>query len=139
MIWKILNLLEKVQDKGHGRFVACCPAHEDSDPSLALTETRDGRILIHCFAGCSPQDILESVGLTMSDLFPEGGLGDFKGWEQLKAEQEGRLKQKKEEKISPEKTVLELAAGMRRKGERLSPKDLERERQAYMRIRNAHS
>jgi hypothetical protein len=34
-------------------------------------------ILIHCFAGCSPNDVLEAVGLSMTDLFPDGAIRDF--------------------------------------------------------------
>jgi len=30
----------------------------------------DGRILLHCFAGCDVYSIVESVGMTISDLFP---------------------------------------------------------------------
>jgi len=37
----------------------------------------DGRILVHCFAGCGAADVVEAVGLTVSDLF-EKPLGEFK-------------------------------------------------------------
>lgn len=138
MIWKILNLLDKVQSKGGDRYVACCPAHEDSDPSLTLAETKDGRILIHCFAGCAPIDILNAIGLTMSDLFPDGGLGDFKGWDQLKREQEARLKDKKIQAVSHDQIILDMCKTARKNGERLSKADLQREQQAYFRVRNAN-
>jgi hypothetical protein len=30
----------------------------------------DGRVLVHCFAGCETQSVLGAVGLDMTDLFP---------------------------------------------------------------------
>ena len=30
-----------------------CPAHADSRPSLSVTEAANGKVLWHCFAGCS--------------------------------------------------------------------------------------
>lgn len=38
-----------------GGFTARCPAHEDRSPSLSIKETKEGRVLVHCHAGC-PQD-----------------------------------------------------------------------------------
>ena len=49
---------------GHWR----CPAHDDHDPSLTVTEADDG-VLIHCHAGCSTDAIVAKLGLTLSDLF----------------------------------------------------------------------
>jgi DNA primase len=66
---KLLSKLGKVQPKGSGRWVARCPAHGDKSPSLAISETNDDRILIHCFAGCSTLEVLQSLGLTFDDLF----------------------------------------------------------------------
>lgn len=48
-----------------------CPAHEDRNPSLYVTRGRDGRWLLHCFAGCLIEKILAALQLTWSDLFPE--------------------------------------------------------------------
>jgi hypothetical protein len=31
----------------------------------------DGRVLVHCFSGCSALDIVGAVGLDLSDLMPE--------------------------------------------------------------------
>jgi hypothetical protein len=46
----------KAKTKRVGRnWMACCPVHNDTDPSLSITETADGRILVHCKTGC-PQD-----------------------------------------------------------------------------------
>jgi len=67
----LLQLLDKVRPTGHNSWVACCPAHNDKSPSLAVTENDEGAILAHCFAGCSIDDVLGAVGLTINDLFPE--------------------------------------------------------------------
>lgn len=58
---------------GHGqnRWNAKCPSHEDRSPSLTIRSEADGRILVHCFAGCSPIDVMGALGLAMTDLFPE--------------------------------------------------------------------
>ena len=69
MIGDLLNKLEKVKGS-KGRWIACCPAHVDRSPSLAITETDDGRILLKCFAGCSAQQVVEAVGMDLTDLFP---------------------------------------------------------------------
>src|SRR4051794_8403770 len=49
---------------GHG-YMARCPAHDDNNPSLSISEGRDGRVLVHCHAGCDTRTILELVGLHM--------------------------------------------------------------------------
>lgn len=49
----------------------CCPAHEDHHPSLGIKEGEQGRIVLHCLAGCANLDILHALGLTWLDLFPE--------------------------------------------------------------------
>ena len=54
----------------NGAWTARCPAHEDKSPSLAVREGEDGRVLLHCFGGCSTADVLGAIGMDMSDLFP---------------------------------------------------------------------
>jgi hypothetical protein len=66
----LLSKLDKVKRTGTDRWIACCPAHEDRSPSLAIRELQDGRILVHCFAECSVESILSSVGLEFDALFP---------------------------------------------------------------------
>lgn len=69
---KLLDRLDKVRQVAPGRWMAQCPAHQDKSPSLSIRELDDGRILLHDFgAGCAAGDILASIGLTLSDLFPE--------------------------------------------------------------------
>lgn len=66
----ILQRLDKIKKTGQDKWSACCPAHEDKGPSLAIRETDDGRVLLHCFAGCSVDEVLGSLGMTFNDLFP---------------------------------------------------------------------
>ena len=66
-IQELLSRLDKVSG-GSGKWMARCPAHVDKSPSLAVSEAND-RVLIHCFAGCVPEDIAAAIGLNVSDLF----------------------------------------------------------------------
>lgn len=67
----LLSRLKKVKKTGKDQWVACCPAHDDKRPSLAIRETHDGLILLHCFAGCDPMSILDAVGLDFADVMPD--------------------------------------------------------------------
>lgn len=67
----VLERLEGVKQRGRDQWSACCPAHGDKTPSLSIKETESGHVLVHCFAGCGAQDILESVGLTFESVMPE--------------------------------------------------------------------
>ena len=67
----VLSRLEKVKRTGAGTWVALCPAHTDRSPSLSITETDEGRLLVHCFAGCGGIEVLQSLGLRFTDLYPE--------------------------------------------------------------------
>ena len=69
MIENMLQNLDKVKRTAKG-YQARCPAHDDGGPSLSLSEGGDGRVLLHCFAGCSTASVVAAMGLTMSDLFP---------------------------------------------------------------------
>lgn len=66
----ILQRLNKVRKTGPNKWIACCPAHEDKHPSFSVLETDDGRVLIHCFGGCSTSEVLDALGMDCSDLFP---------------------------------------------------------------------
>jgi hypothetical protein len=71
----LLDRCEAVQSLRDGKYLARCPAHDDRSPSLSIKECSDGRVLIHCFAGCEPEVILKSVGLSFRDLMPERSRG----------------------------------------------------------------
>src|SRR6185503_2530504 len=51
--------------------VAHCPAHEDNKQSLSLKLGDDGKVLVHCFAGCETEAVVERLGLKMNDLFAD--------------------------------------------------------------------
>ena len=72
---KFLPHLDKLRKAGAGRWSARCCAHDDNGPSLAIRELDDGRLLLHCFAGCTVEDIVTAAGLAMEDLFPERAAG----------------------------------------------------------------
>lgn len=64
--------------KSGSGYIACCPSHDDTNPSLSISEGGDGKILLNCFAGCSLEDICQSLGIKQTDLFPETSRG---GWD----------------------------------------------------------
>ncbi|CUU35525.1 DNA primase [Armatimonadetes bacterium DC] len=59
----VLPHLHKVQPLSDGSYLACCPAHDDKEPSLSLKE-ENGKLLWHCFAGCS-QDAVQRALLNL--------------------------------------------------------------------------
>ena len=44
-----------------GTVMCRCPAHDDRSPSLSVGETRDGRPLVFCFAGCTQQAVIGAL------------------------------------------------------------------------------
>lgn len=71
MINDILSRLDKVRRTGHGNWIAACPSHDDKHPSMTLHEESDGRVLVTCWAGCTFEEIANSVGLGWEPWFPE--------------------------------------------------------------------
>ena len=47
-----------------------CPAHDDHNPSLTITDAGDGRILVHCHAGCTQNSVIAE--LKARSLWPGG-------------------------------------------------------------------
>ena len=67
----VLARLEKVTGKSPS-WMARCPAHNDRQSSLHITEKPDGRVVFHCHAGCGGADVVEALGLQFGDLKPLG-------------------------------------------------------------------
>jgi hypothetical protein len=126
----LLQRLTKVKG-GRGHWTACCPAHEDRSPSLAVTETDDGRILLKCFGGCSVQAIVGAIGMDITDLFPDSNdhykpkvKNAFYATDLLKL-------------IEFESTIVIIAANDLANGKQLSDNDRSRLKQAHERILEA--
>lgn len=128
MIQDLLDRLSFTKKTGEGRWLARCPAHDDRSPSLDIREAEDGRILIHCFAGCGAVDILDAVGMDFGALFPDKDTHRY-------------IPIRKVHKVSTaayNEALLEICEAERRKGAVLSEKELEQELQAYKRTRGTH-
>lgn len=127
----LLAQLESFKRTGDGRWIARCPAHEDRRASLAVRELGDGRVLAHCFAGCSINEVLAAVGLEMSALFPEKITLDgkperrpFPAADVLRA-------------VSFETLIVSLAAAQLAKGKPIAGDDLARLNLAASRLQAA--
>src|SRR5262245_31750422 len=66
---RILAKLPDAKRSGNG-WTARCPGHDDQRPSLSISEGEDGRVLLHCHAGCAVDAICAAVGVTLRDLMP---------------------------------------------------------------------
>lgn len=71
---KVKTDLDKIVEAlgGHSTgkgYQCCCPAHDDSDPSLALWENDRGQIGLKCYAGCTYKEV--QAALIEKGLWPE--------------------------------------------------------------------
>lgn len=122
---KLLGALDKVRATGKNTWVSCCPAHRDKSPSLAIR--LDGNhILIHCFAGCEPLDVIDAAGLTLDDLF----MDEIKHNRPLTSEQEQRLAKKEGHKIWKAQTYLAILTGALKNHEIVSDAEIDKGRRA---------
>lgn len=130
MIDNLVSRLRKVKKLGRNRFLACCPAHDDKTPSLSLMQKDDGRVLLHCFAGCAVADVLDAVGLEFKDLMPEH-LGSFGATKFPAADVLAALEN--------EAYVVQVIAGEMKKTKQLSNEQINRLSRAVDRISEARS
>ena len=77
MLAEYENLLGnlKVAWRNGDKAMCFCPAHDDRKEASLSVKAEDHKVLLHCFAGCRPEDVIAVVGLEWSDLFAEGGGG----------------------------------------------------------------
>jgi hypothetical protein len=137
----LLSRLQRVRKTGPNSWRADCPnGHQHARGSLAITETEDGTVLVHCFACTDVRGILDATGLQLADLFPE----------RIKdTSPEGRRRARQAFKqgawaaalgvLSREATVVGCAAGMLRQGHALTPEDDTRLTLAMKRIDDARA
>ena len=129
---KLLPKLQRVHPRGPGRWGARCPAHNDRGPSLSIREVEDGRLLLHCFAGCDVHAIVSAIGLDVTDLFPPSDrpsapLRPGERWVPRDALRS----------LAHEVSIAAVAADDVASGRPLSPEDRERVHLAASRIRGA--
>lgn len=68
-IWsaeRVAALLNKSRRTPNG-WHACCPAHDDKNPSLFLADGKDGLALV-CYAGCVYRDIVQALEAKGAEL-----------------------------------------------------------------------
>ncbi|MFM9669309.1 phage/plasmid primase, P4 family [Streptomyces galilaeus] len=70
----ILDRFEEVSDQPDGGYIALCPGHADSRPSLRIWFGEDGRVRMTCRAGCETKDVIAAVRLPWSAMFNSTGL-----------------------------------------------------------------
>ena len=126
----ILARLEGVKKLPNGKYQARCPAHQDKSPSLAISETGDGKVLIKCWAGCEFENIVTAIGLQKKDFFPVSGLH--------KSEQKNYFPRFNAHELFPilsqESLIGLLALHQLQQGKPLSDSDIERVNQAFRTI-----
>jgi hypothetical protein len=42
-------------------WMACCPAHDDREPSLSIRDADDGKVLVRCHAGCDQGRVIAAL------------------------------------------------------------------------------
>jgi hypothetical protein len=129
---ELLNKLEKVSRNGQNKWRACCPAHADKTPSLNIRLADDDRILIHCFGGCAPHEIIGAIGLTLADLMPEKP----RGYSRERARLPRFSKSEMFDRLLHEATILMLAVRKLKAGQPLTDTDIARVVQAETVIDN---
>lgn len=133
-VHRLLARLDKVKANGPGRWLACCPAHDDRSPSLAIRETEDGTILLKCFTGCPTGDVLAAVGMEMHQLFPKRDSDAFRA---SKRPGERWVPRDVLAAIAREALLVLIAAETVHAGKPLARDDLDRLARAAGRIRGA--
>jgi len=57
------TLLDRIDGKAYSSgWIGHCPSHTDNTPSLSVSVGDDGRLLLHCFAGCDFRAIVDALG-----------------------------------------------------------------------------
>ncbi len=76
MMNEFISHFENVKKVGKNQYTARCPVHGDLHNSLSIGYSDEkSHILVYCHAGCEIDEILKSIGLKMSDLYPEASKG----------------------------------------------------------------
>jgi len=120
-----LSYLDQARSNGQNKWQARCPGHDDKSPSLAIKEADNGNILLHCFAGCTTDEIVGALGLKMNDLF-----ADDKPYTKAP----GKPRRKLEQALMHELFVLHIAINSRLERKPIHEYDKDRELLSVKRI-----
>lgn len=72
----VLGRFAQVTEDTDGGYLALCPAHADSRPSLRIWRGEDDKVRLNCRVGCLTERVKEAVGLSWADLFDVTGPGN---------------------------------------------------------------
>jgi hypothetical protein len=136
----LLSRLDRVRNCGRG-WIARCPAHEDRTASLSVTAGDDGRVLLHCFAGCAAADVVAAVGLSVADLFLRRPTENMSRAERAALREHARQAQWRAalNVLAIEATIVAIAATAVGRSEALTGADIERIHVAAQRIHDAQA
>ena len=127
----ILDRLNHVKG-GNGQWRCQCPCNHKSHSQMSIKELPDGRILIHCHAGHSPSEIMESLDLGLGDLFEEALADRIRPL--YMATQEKKRAATALERINHCQLRLDMAEDMRNTGRKLTQADMKVERECLMEL-----
>ena len=116
----LVDRLDFCKPSGKDSWIARCPAHPDSSPSLSIKEQSDGTVLVHCHAGCGALEVITAVGVDWADLFPPSDRNYHA--------------EKKTFNRSVDELVVEIAIADRAAGKLQSQADKDREFEAFGRL-----
>jgi len=113
------QLATSLNAKRHGRrWMALCPAHEEKTPSFSIQEGAQGRVLVHCFGGCSSVSVISA--LRRQGLWPDAS----------PAAKQVAARKTRQQRVFRAKIVLALAESDLSQGKSFSPDDVSVVRQA---------
>jgi DNA primase len=73
-----LDMLDGVRQIDPSNYVARCPAHDDRNPSLSISDGED-RILFYCHAGCAQGALMAALKIDWSDTFYDNEFSKTRG------------------------------------------------------------
>jgi len=67
---RLLTRLERVHKCGRA-WRADCPKPHRSRSTLSIAVGDTGAVLLKCWSGCTPAEVLDALGMELGDLFPK--------------------------------------------------------------------
>lgn len=125
---KVLSCLSGVRQRGQDKWIACCPSHADSNPSLSIA-LKDDRVLFKCWSGCGGVQIMNDIGLPMSCFAPQGVLDN------KDTRLESVFGPRPKRTASEDDYLIAIAKAKRDRGERLTSDEKRLEFEAWRRSR----